>query len=40
MGGQDVDAMLCSVQAGTHQGQASRSYSLRMRLGVVVKWQP
>jgi len=32
-----VDAMLCSVQTGTQEGQASRSHSLRMRLGVVAK---
>jgi hypothetical protein len=37
MGGQNVDAMLCSVQTGTQEGQASRSHSLRMRLGVVAK---
>jgi hypothetical protein len=33
----NVDAMLCSVQTGTQEGQASRSHSLRMRLGVVAK---
>ena len=32
-----MDAMLCSVQTGTQEGQASRSHSLRMRLGVVAK---
>jgi len=30
-----VDAMLCSVQTGTQEGQVSRSGSLRVRLGVV-----
>ena len=40
LGGGNVDAMLCSVQTGTQEGQASRSHSLRMRLGVVAKWQP
>src|ERR1700757_2870651 len=37
VGGQNVDAMLCSVRTGTQKGQASRSHSLRMRLGVVTK---
>ncbi len=32
-----MDAMLCSVRTGTQEGQASRSHSLRMRLGVVTK---
>jgi len=30
-----VDAVLCSVQTGTQESQASRSRSLRVRLGVV-----
>jgi len=30
-----VDALLCSVQTGTQESQASRSRSLRVRLGVV-----
>jgi hypothetical protein len=30
-----VDAMLCSMQAGTQEGQAMRSHFLRMRLGMV-----
>lgn len=30
-----MDAVLCSVQAGTQESQASRSRSLRVRLGVV-----
>jgi hypothetical protein len=30
-----VDAVLCSVQTGTQESQASRSHSLRVRLGVV-----
>jgi hypothetical protein len=29
-----VDAVLCSVQPGTQESQASRSHSLRVRLGV------
>jgi hypothetical protein len=32
-----VDAMLCSVRTSTQEGQASRSHSLRMRLGVVAE---
>ena len=32
-----MDAMLCSVWTSTQEGQASRSHSLRMRLGVVAK---
>jgi hypothetical protein len=31
-----VDAALCSLQTGTQESQASRSRSLRVRLGVVV----
>jgi hypothetical protein len=35
MGGRNVDAVLCSVQTGTQESQASRSHSLRVRLGLV-----
>jgi len=35
MGGRNVDAVLCSVQTGTEESQASRSHSLRVRLGLV-----
>jgi len=31
----NVDAVLCSVQTGTQESQASRSRSLRVRMGVV-----
>ena len=30
-----MDAVLCSVQTGTQESQASRSHSLRVRLGLV-----
>ena len=30
-----MDVVLCSVQTGTQESQASRSRSLRVRLGVV-----
>jgi hypothetical protein len=30
-----VDALLCNVQTGSQESQASRSRSLRVRLGVV-----
>jgi len=35
VGDQNVDAVLCSVQTRTQESQASRSRSLRVRLGVV-----
>ena len=34
-GGQNVDAVLCSMQTGTQESQSSPSCSLRVRLGMI-----